>query len=42
MAVFVLIVISGVVGGVASTFSVLQNWSPLDSACFLGGGGRKE
>jgi len=38
IAVFALIVLTGIVGGISSTYSTLKNWTPLDSACYVSRG----
>ncbi|KAI2808462.1 hypothetical protein BLOT_006406 [Blomia tropicalis] len=36
---FVLLVITAIVGGFSSAFSTLKHWTPLDAACYISGSG---
>lgn len=35
LTIFVLVAVSGILGGVSSTYSTLKNWTPLSTACYL-------
>lgn len=35
LTIFVLVAISGIMGGVSSTYSTLKHWKPLSTACYL-------